>query len=233
MQATFVTIEGIDGSGKATQADMLVSRFCHEQADKPQEEKERAAVVRFPRYTETYFGKLVREYLQGSFGGLNDNHPLLVSLLYALDRQESYTLLTSLLSLQGLVVADRYVDSNLAHQGAKLSGNAVVTLLQQISHIEYRLFHLPRPDVTILLDLPPMVAARRVAAERGAEGAEADIHESNVRYLTSVSRVYHDLASDHPASRQPWHVIPCVSEEQEPYSAAQIHERIWEVVKKL
>src|SRR5262245_38670497 len=150
-----IAIEGIDGSGKGTQAQRLVDRLGAAGV--------RRALVSFPRYRETLFGGAIGEFLNGAFGSLHEVHPFLASLLYAGDRFESRGHLSQLLASNDVVVLDRYVASNLAHQGAKLDGAAQRDLLDRIAHIEHDVFGLPRADLTLLLDLPAPLAQSLIA----------------------------------------------------------------------
>src|SRR5436309_12852628 len=101
-----IAIEGIDGSGKGTQARRLIERLAAS--------GRRAALLSFPRYGETLFGRAIGEFLNGRFGTLDQVHPFLASLLYAGDRFESRRLLAELLATHDVVVLDRYVASHLA-----------------------------------------------------------------------------------------------------------------------
>ena len=227
-QALLVTMEGIDASGKATQADLLADHFHRSQEMVSSGARMSVGRIRFPQYEENFFGGLVRRYLDGEFGmRVNDNHPLLTALLYSFDRWQTKDRLGSLLDAHDLVICDRYVCSNLAHQGAKFpAGMARSTLMNEIAHIEYTVLGLPRPNLVIFLDLPPMEAVVRVAKERRAEGKTGDIHEVNSTYLEAVSEAYHQLAYGNPI----WHVIPCMKGGSESLSAEQVAISIWGVV---
>src|SRR5579872_3745025 len=109
-----IDIEGIDGSGKGTQARLLTDRLLASGVS--------ATLVSFPRYDATLFGKAVGEFLNGEFGSLDTVHPFLVSLLFAGDRFESKAYLLEAMRTSQIVVLDRYVPSNVAHQAAKLDG---------------------------------------------------------------------------------------------------------------
>src|SRR3712207_3314277 len=106
-----IAIEGIDGSGKGTQARLLRER-CRAAGLS-------AALISFPRYAETRFGRAVGKFLNGRFGTLDQVSPFLAALLYAGDRFESRTLLRESLFANDVVVLNRYVASNVAHQGSK------------------------------------------------------------------------------------------------------------------
>src|SRR5262249_5138428 len=141
-----IDIEGIDGSGKGTQAQKLCDRL--NQSGVP------STLISFPRYTKTLFGRAVGEFLDGKFGSLDQVHPFLVSLLFAGDRFESKSVLLDAMRQNSVVVLDRYVPSNVAHQASKREGKARRELEQRILELEFQVFGLPQPDLVLLLDLP-------------------------------------------------------------------------------
>jgi len=194
-----VVIEGIDGSGKGTQAARLCRRIV--------ESGMSATLISFPRYEATLFGRSIGDFLNGRFGTLEQVSPFLASLLYAGDRFESRTLLAESLSTHDVVVLDRYVASNVAHQGSKCSGNERQELIDWISRIEYEIFALPRPDLTFLLDLPARHAQELIARKqaRSYTDRKADLQEADARYLEEVRKVYLELAGSEPN----WQTVDC------------------------
>jgi len=194
-----IDIEGIDGSGKGTQAQLLCDRLRQSGVS--------ATLVSFPRYNATLFGKAVGEYLNGQFGTLAAVHPFLVSLLFAGDRFESKPFLLDALRTSDVVVLDRYVASNVAHQAAKLDDPARADLTAKILEIEFTLFGLPRPDLVLLLELPVPIAQDLIARKQARHytSRKADIQEADAGYLERVRDVYHALARSDPN----WKTIPC------------------------
>ena len=150
-----VAIEGIDGSGKGTQAKRLLERL--------KAEGQRATLLSFPRYDATFFGRAVGDFLNGAFGSLDQVHPFFSALLFAGDRFESRSLLADALAGNDVVVLDRYVASNVAHQAARLEGTARERLIAAIEYLEFELYRLPRPDLTVLLDLSVSQAQHLIA----------------------------------------------------------------------
>lgn len=195
-----IALEGIDGSGKGTQAQRLVGRL--------RETGVSTELVSFPRYAATTFGAAIGEFLNGAFGSLDEVHPFLASLLYAGDRFESKAMLLNLAARNDVVVLDRYVASNLAHQGAKLEGPARRALLDRIERVEHDLYGMPRAELTLLLDVPPETAQTLIARKDRREYTEkaADLQEADGRYLTQVHQVYRELCD---ADTARWRRIEC------------------------
>lgn len=219
--AYLVALEGIDGSGKGTQAKKLHDRFVA--AGK------RTALVSFPRYDDTLFGRAIGQFLNGRFGSLAEVSPFLVSLLYAGDRFESRKFLLETLAANDVVVLDRYVPSNIAHQGAKLTGAERNEIVEWVTKIEYGLYQLPQADLILLLDLPATEARKLIAkkAARSYTDREADLQESDTNYLEQVRQVYREQA----AANANWRMIECFDGKQV-RSMDLIGEEIWKLAAR-
>lgn len=183
-----VAIEGIDGSGKGTQAALLCEGLRSAGA--------KCQLLSFPRYRETQFGAKVGDFLNGRFGSLDQVSPFLVSLLFAGDRLESRKLLMQSIADHDVVVCDRYVASNIAHQAAKVVGAERQELIEWVQYVEYQLYELPLPDRTLFLDLPVQQATQLIAmkARRTYTDRSADLQEADSHYLQKVHDVYVELA---------------------------------------
>ncbi len=185
-----IAIEGIDGSGKGTQAallrDALVGRGL------------KTALISFPRYRDTFFGARIGDFLNGRFGSLSEVHPFLAATLFAGDRLESRPMLLEAIATQDVVVLDRYVASNVAHQAAKREGDERRTLTEWIQNLEYDVNQLPQPDLAVLLDLPAATAQRLIARKnaRSYTDRAVDLQEADAQYLEKVRKVYLDLAGN-------------------------------------
>jgi len=190
--ATIINIEGIDGSGKGTQAKLLCERL--------KEAGRSVALFSFPRYDDTLFGKSIGDFLNGRFGALEEVSPFLAALLYAGDRFESRELLLAAARENDYVVLDRYVASNIGHQASKVTGAERRELIDWITRIEYNIYQLPRPDLTILLSLPPQQAQQLIARKdaRSYTDQAADIQEADAGYLSKVHDVYLEVARENP-----------------------------------
>jgi dTMP kinase len=193
-----IVLEGIDGSGKRTQIEML-SRALDSHGIEH-------ARVSFPRY-DGFFGKLVAQFLNGDFGPLTAVDPRFSALLYAGDRLESKPEMEAALAAGKILLADRYIGSNLAHQGARVPTRKRAGFLHWLKQLEYDVYGLPREDLVIYLRVPPTEAQRLVGkkAARQYTKRKRDLQESNIAHLTEASSVYDQLA------RQPnWVRIDCV-----------------------
>ncbi len=197
-----VVIEGIDGSGKGTQSARLRDRLLARGLT--------ASLLSFPRYDDTFFGQRIGDFLNGRFGQLNEVDPFLASLLYAGDRLESKAELTRLLTTSDVLVLDRYVPSNIAHQAGKRTGAERLELADWIEKIEYDLFGLPRPDLVVLLDIPAKDSQELIAKkeQRTYTTQAADIQEADTDYLDRVRSAYRELAAE-----RNWSIVSVVNEE--------------------
>lgn len=224
-----VAIEGSDGSGKATQTEMLAKYF--------QRHGFNVGRVSFPRYDGTPAGKMLFEFLKSpnatQYDFVNSN-PKMASRIYAQDRFESLDYLNGLIERNDLVIFDRYVESNLLHQGGKMkSDNEILNFANWLYDLEYNQLGLPRPHVTIYLDLPPEVSYAR-ALKRAEENGEClDAVESDKAYVengTKAGRLYAEFFG--------WKVIQCVlpSSGLEPSyyerTPQEIHEELREILIK-
>ncbi len=215
--AKLIALEGIDGSGKGTQAKRLHEKLLAA--------GRQAALISFPRYDATLFGRAIGQFLNGRFGALDEVNPFLVSLLYAGDRFESRAFLHDTLAKNDVVVLDRYVPSNIAHQAAKLGGDERRELIDWIERIEYGLYELPKADLVLLLDLPAVEARKLIAKKspRSYTDQEADLQESDTEYLEAVRHVYREQAASNPAT---WRTIECF-DGHKVRSVDEIGEEIW------
>lgn len=184
-----VAIEGIDGTGKGTQARRLVDALTAAGL--------KSELIGFPRYRETTFGGRIGQYLNGRYGSLDEVHPLFASLLFAGDRFESRDMLLGAIGRNDVVVLDRWVGSNVAHQCARKLGLERTELRKFVEHLEYGIYKLPRADLVILLDLPASAAQELIAkkAPRDYTDQAHDLQEANVAYQEDVRQLYREIAA--------------------------------------
>jgi len=217
-----LVIEGIDGAGKGTQAARLVETAGAHGLS--------ATAFSFPLYDGNPFSRAIVDYLNGELGGLEDVHPALAALLYAGDRLHARPRLLAALAEHDLVVCDRYVASNLAHQGAKLEGGERERLLAWVDEIEFGEFALPRPDLVVLLDAPATLA-RELVGRKGARAyteLAADIHERDVEHGDASREIYLELAA-----RDGWSVVGTAAPDGSPRPVEEVGAEIWRVVERL
>jgi dTMP kinase len=174
MAELLVAVEGLDGAGKTTQVALLVSALS---TSHPVQE------VSFPRY-ETFFGQEIRGLLDGVHGvSAQTVDPRSMALWYALDRAQWAGTRTG--APDGVVLLNRYSLSNAVYQAARAPDDP--ELFDWILRLEHRELGLPEPDVTVVLDVSPMVSKRRVA-DRGDQ--EGDVYERSSPLLARVRAGY-------------------------------------------
>ena len=198
-----VALCGSDGTGKETQTRRLAQRAG--------EAGWSVETVSFPRYGQGFFADLIERYLRGDFGASPvDVSPYMASLPYAGDRWQAAPRVRDWLTAGRLVIANRYVPANMAHQGAKLpDAEERRAFYAWDEELEYRVMQLPRPDVQVLLSLPVEVSAQLLRQRsRQTEGGELDIHERDLDYLAATTRAYHEVARQ---TTGPWVEVRCVA----------------------
>jgi dTMP kinase len=195
-----IAIEGIDGSGKRTQVALL---------EKALTQKGHAVYsTGFPQY-DSWFGKMVGQFLNGDFGALETVDPHFSALLYAGDRFEAKSRLEFALHEGKIVLADRYIASNLAHQTARVPEKNRPAFVNWIEHLEYSIYNLPRETLVLYLQVPPRQAQQLVARKstRAYTNEKQDLQEASLRHLEDAAAMYDQL------SRRPnWKTIPCYDE---------------------
>jgi dTMP kinase len=217
-----IAIEGIDGSGKGTQTGLLRARAERGGLS--------CSVFSFPQYQSNAFGRAVGNYLNGAYGRVEQVPPQLAALLYAGDRYAAREGLCAAITSHDLVICDRYVPSNLAHQAAKLSPEVRSEFIAWLSEIEYGVYQLPRPDVIVYYDTPTEIAAEMVLRKkrRNYTDRATDIHEEDQRYLSECRDVYLALAASDES--HPWVSIQTASKSGAIRSPDDIAEDTWVVI---
>ncbi len=217
---TLIVLDGIDGSGKATQARRLVERLRRERIY--------TVTLDFPRYQHNFFGALIGECLRGEHGDFVGVDPHIASVLYAADRLETRPLLREWLDEGAVVVLDRYVSANQIHQGGKIQNEQErVRFLEWLDRLEHGVFCLPRPDLTLFLDMPTDLALTLLSSKRLSEKKQylkggRDVAESNRTYLQQSRESAHWIGAQQPA----WKVVSCASG-KEVRSVDDIHQEVY------
>ena len=178
MKGKLIVIEGIDGSGKTTQAELLVARL--------KKEKISCETLRFPRYSDNLFGALIRECLDGKHGDFINIFPKVGSVLYACDRFETMSKIRKWLVEGKTVILDRYVSSNQIHQGGKITNEKKRALfLDWLGVMEFeKLGNIP-PDLVLYLNMPHQVSRLLIENRTGVK----DTADSNWKYLKNASKM--------------------------------------------
>lgn len=190
-------LEAGDGCGKATQTKLLAA--CLQAQGWP------VRTVSFPNYDSPAAGA-VKMYLDGAFGTEADAvNPYAAATFYAVDRYASYRAdWGEFYRRGGIIVADRYVTSNMVHQAVKVPAGAERdAFLAWLWDLEFRKLELPVPDAVFFLDVPPEVSGALIAQRETAQ-RQRDIHERDQSYLARCYELYCQLAA-----RYGWLTIPC------------------------
>jgi dTMP kinase len=218
----FIVLEGTDGSGKATQLELL-GNFLKTHGYKVKQ-------VDFPQYYTSFFGKLVGRFLKGEFGGINEVSPYLASLTYAGDRFEAKERIRTWLDQGKFVISNRYVGSNMAHQTVKLPKKEQLKFLRFLEKMEYKVFEIPREDVVIVLYVPVNIGQKLVnnKEKRKYLGRKLDIHEADFSHQQKASEMYLRLVKRYPY----WTKIDCCDRRRKLRKPEEIHKLVCQVLKK-
>ena len=220
-----IVIEGIDGSGKSTQFELLCNRFASEGKEFRR--------ITFPRYNEES-SVFVRMYLNGQFGeGPDSVNAYAASTFFAVDRFASFLQdWRAYYENGGVILTDRYTTSNAIHQGAKLPCEQREFFFKWLYDYEFCLLGLPEPDLVFFMDIDPVQALQRLRRRQAETETFGDIHENDPAYLEKCA-----LCGDQAAALHGWRRIKCVEEECERSEAAinlEIYnqimcERLWDL----
>lgn len=215
-----VVIEGIDGSGKQTQTELLQKYLTGI--------NKKVILQSFPNY-ESDSAKPVKMYLSGKLSKTADEiNAYQSSVLFAVDRFCTLKELSQKIEKDTIILFDRYVSSNMLHQGGKINDdNELEKFLNWLDDFEYNLMKLPRPDIIFFLDMPPhksIELAKKRAEYKG--GMQKDIHEQDKNHITHAYEAGMKIAKKYG-----WSIIHCVNEKDEIKTLEEIHKEIVEIVK--
>lgn len=223
----FIVLEGLDGAGKSTQITKLREMFRAKGVE--------SEYLHFPRFDAPIYGELIARFLRGDLGSVESVNPYLVALLYAGDRADAATTIRKWIDDGKVVIVDRYVYSNIGYQCAKIADSKERnTLREWILHTEFEEFGIPKPDLSLFLDVPFAFTERKLTEVREGEDREylqggKDIHEASLDLQRSVREVYLESA----ALNEDLKVVNCSTEEGGMASPEIIFERIMERVAPL
>lgn len=220
----FFVVEGLDGSGKSTQIRLLKDFFA----------KRNIAFkyLHFPRTDSPVFGELISKFLRGELGSIEHVHPYLVALIYAGDRMDAAAMIRQWLSEDMIVMLDRYVHSNIAFQCAKLERQSERTKLREwINYVEYEYFRIPRPDLSLFLDVPFTFTETKLTQHRKGDDRDylqgmSDIHEENIGFQKRVREVYLWQVEQEKDFR----LVECSGDKGEMLSPGEIFDRVLEAL---
>jgi len=194
-----IVIDGGDGAGKKTQTKLLVEHLT----------AAGQAVVSFdfPQYQNNVFGKLIRECLDGKRGDFLELDPRIASALYAADRFESAPAIRRWLEEGKIVVVDRYVSSNMLHQGGKIDDAPQrEEFLSWLDSMEHEVFEVPRPDMVIYCSVDPKTRMELLAEEAKRSAVATDVAENSLDHQERA-----DIAARHVVEKMNnWHTVECM-----------------------
>ena len=212
-----LVIEGLDGSGKATQTSLLFSKLA-----------ETGKIVRkvsFPDY-DSPSSALIKMYLSGEFGTRPDEvNAYAASSFYSVDRYAYFKREWEKDWLSGIVIADRYTTSNAIHQCPKIEKSKWDEYLDWLYGYEYDLLRIPKPDIVIYLKVDPIVSQKLLEQRYNEDEEKKDIHERDVEYLIRCQE-----AAIYCSERFGWKTVECTSG-LEMRRVQDIHNEIMSIVE--
>lgn len=219
--SVFVIESGTDGSGKATQTNLLYERL--------KSEGYKVMKVSYPNYNSDS-SALVKMYLRGDFGKKADDvDAYIASTFYAADRYASYkSEWKEFYKNGGIIIADRYTTSNMVHQASKMNDiDQRNSFLDWLDKYEYDLYKLPRPKKVFFLDVPVEVSQDLIKDRNNkfTNDSQKDIHESDVDYL---KKTYEN--SKFVADKYQWNIVNCIGQDGQIKSVDKIHQEIYSKV---
>ncbi len=192
-----IVIEGLDGSGKATQSKLLAQNLKNQ--------GKKVLNITFPDY-DSDSSALVKMYLKGDFGDKpSDVNAYTASSFYAVDRFASFkTHWEKMYNDDYIIIADRYTTSNAVHQCSKLSENQWKTFLDWLYDFEYNKIGIPEPDMVVYLDMTPKVSQELMTKRYKGDETKKDIHEKDEIYLDKSRKAAYFCLNENL-----WHKIEC------------------------
>lgn len=221
MAGKFIVIDGTDGSGKTTQLEIL--------AEYLRGQGHQIETVDFPQYNTKAAG-LVEEYLSGKYGSAQEVGPYRASIFYAADRYDASFKLKAWLNDGKIILANRYVSSNMGHQGGKILDPVERTkFFEWLYDLEYKLFAVPKPDASLILHVEAEIA-QQLALKREREdwqGKTKDIHEIDLEHLKQAEKAYLEISK-----MSGFTLIEC-TENGGILDRSTIAKKIWQEVEKI
>ncbi len=207
-----IVIEGIDGSGKATQQKLLVEYL--------KSQKIPYASFDFPQYKKTFFGDFAGRFLNGEFGHFSRINPYLASFPYAADRWQVKDQIWQAIKDGKLVICNRYTPSSI-YQAVKVKPSEREKFLKWVETLEYEVFNIPRPSLIIFLYVPQKFTQTLIAKKI------KDQYEKDIKYLKKVESMYLEIVK----TNKSWVKIDCV-ENNKILSPERIHTKIVDIINQ-
>lgn len=212
-----IVLDGIDGSGKSTQLEMLKDELVKSGFE--------TETIHFPRHGEPT-AYLVDQYLKGAYKDLN---AYAASIFYAVDRFAASAQIKKWLEEGKLVLSDRYVIANAAHQGCKI-GDLVERLkfFKWLDNLEHKIFGLPKPDLNIILNMPYLSAHKLLNLRKTKPDHIDKVHQKSLTHLRLAQAVYLQIAELFPNTK----LVEGV-EGNNLLPPLEIHNKVWDLVRRI
>ncbi|MEA3398930.1 MAG: dTMP kinase [Patescibacteria group bacterium] len=221
-----IVIDGTDGSGKATQVGLLTKRL--------KKEGYKVKIVDFPEYYENFFGEFIGHCLSEQYFNFLKVHPKIASVLYAADRWESSKDMDKWLDKGYIIIANRYVSANQIHQGGKTKDTKRRNdFLKWLDEMEYEVFGIPRPNLTIYLSLPIKIVLELLEIRNSSQKKREylkknkDVHENDIEFLKNSRKSALKLVKEIKNFIE----IKC-NKGKKIMTREEIHEMVYKEVKK-
>jgi len=223
LKGKLIVIDGTDGSGKTTQAKLLVKRL--------KKEGYKVKMADFPQYGKKS-AALVEEYLNGKYGEAESVGPYRASIFYAADRYAAGFRMKKWIADGNIVVTNRYVTASMGHQGGKIKdAKKRSRFFKWLYDLEFGIFEIPKPDMNLIIHVDAAVA-QKLVDNKGKRGyisrGNKDIHEKDLSHLRSAEKVYLEIARTFPG----FSLVEC-TKDGKIMGVDEIGEMVWEKARKI
>lgn len=218
----FIVFDGTDGSGKATQTELLVKKL--------RGRGYKVEKIYFPQYGKKS-AALIEEYLSGKFGGAEEVGPYRASIFFACDRYAASNRIKKWREEGKIVIANRYTAANMGHQGGKIGKKSErKKYFEWLYNLEYKIFEIPKPDINLILHVDAGIAQKLALQKRRKsylKKNKVDIHERDLKHLKDAERIYIEISK----TIQNIKLVECMKNKSL-MSREEVSEIIWNNLKK-